>query len=422
MNEPIILHVPHASRVIPPDVRADIVLGNAELEHELDRMTDSFTDVIAARALVAPGLYARVVASPVSRLVVDVERFTDGSEPMEAVGMGAIYTRTHDGEVLRESIDNGLLDRYFHPHAAAMTDAVDEALAEHGCAVIIDVHSYPTERLPYEITDADAPRPEICIGTDEFHTPRWLLDAAREAFADFEIGLDSPFAGTYAPLKHYAADGRVASIMIEIRRDQYMDEDAVALRDGVERVVEAVARLMRCARLFSDRDALASQTDVVERARTLAIAAHEGQFDKADQPYWTHPERVARRVRELYPDAPDESVAAAWLHDVVEDTCWTASGLREVGFPDEVVDAVVLLTRTDDVPNDAYYAAIRSAGSFALMVKHADITDNLDEDRLAVLDPELAGRLRAKYAKALIALGLAPQRASAAVPPTVRKE
>ena len=110
MSAPIILHVPHASRVVPPDVRAGMVLSDAELEHELDQMTDSFTDVIVARALVASGVDARVVAAPVSRLVVDVERFTDGSEPMEAVGMGAIYTRTHDEQLLRERVDNGLLD------------------------------------------------------------------------------------------------------------------------------------------------------------------------------------------------------------------------------------------------------------------------------------------------------------------------
>lgn len=161
---------------------------------------------------------------------------------------------------------------------------------------------------------------------------------------------------------------------------------------------------------------------MIADARTLAIAAHESQFDKAGAPYWTHPERVARRVPDLYPYAPDEAVAVAWLHDVVEDTDWTADGLRGVGFSNEVVDAVVLLTRTDDVPNDAYYAAIRSAGGHALMVKHADITDNLDEERLAVLDPELAARLRTKYAKAHVALGLPPQGASAAVSPTVRKE
>ncbi len=161
---------------------------------------------------------------------------------------------------------------------------------------------------------------------------------------------------------------------------------------------------------------------MIAQARTLAIAAHEGQFDKAGASYWTHPERVARRVRELYPDAPDEAVAVAWLHDVVEDTDWTAEGLRGEGFSDKVVDAVVLLTRSDDVLDDAYYAAIRSVGGSALMVKHSDITDNLDEERLAVLDPELAARLRLKYAKALPALGLPTQGASAAVSPTVRKE
>lgn len=412
----IILHVPHASRAIPPDVRPDIILGDAELEYELDRMTDSFTDVIATRAQAASAVDARVVASAVSRLVVDVERFTDGSEPMEAVGMGAIYTRTHDGQMLREHVDDGLLDRHFHPHAAAMTDAVDEALAEHGRAVIIDIHSYPTERLPYEVVDAF--RPEICVGTDDFHTPPWLLDAVREAFGGFEIGLDSPFAGAYAPLKHYGVDARVASIMIEIRRDQYMDESVVALRDGVERVVEAVARLVDCVSLRSGRDALAAETDVIARARVLAKAAHDGQTDKAGAPYWTHPERVAHRVRELYPDAPDEAVAVAWLHDTIEDTCWTAAGLRDVGFSDALVDAVVLLTRTDDVPGDTYYAAIRSAGGLALMVKHADITDNLDEERLAVLDLELAARLRAKDAKALDALGLPAPTASERENPT----
>lgn len=161
---------------------------------------------------------------------------------------------------------------------------------------------------------------------------------------------------------------------------------------------------------------------MIAQARTLAIAAHEGQFDKAGAPYWTHPERVAMWVRESYPDAPDEAVAVAWLHDVIEDTHWTADGLGDAGFSDAVVDAVVALTRTDHVPNDAYYAGIQNAGGSALMVKHADITDNLDEERLAVLDPELAARLRTKYAKALTALGLPSHEASAAVPPTVRKE
>ena len=145
---------------------------------------------------------------------------------------------------------------------------------------------------------------------------------------------------------------------------------------------------------------------IIATAERIARAAHEGQEDKAGAPYWTHPARVARRVRELYPDAPAKAVVAAWLHDVIEDTEWTAVGLREAGLSRKAVDAVVAVTQVAPVPGDAYYAGIVAAGELALMVKHADITDNLDEDRLAKLDPELADKLRAKYAHALTKLGL----------------
>ncbi|WP_062306747.1 N-formylglutamate amidohydrolase [Demequina subtropica] len=243
MTSPVILHVPHASRGIPADVRRGILLDDAALEHELDMMTDSFTDVIAARATEAAGIEALVITAPVSRLVVDVERFVDGSEPMEKVGMGPIYTHTHDQRTLRDTVDAALLDRYFHPHTQAVEDAVTAALEAHGQVVVIDLHSYPTHRLPYEMAEHDAPRPQICLGTDAFHTPAWLLDAARSALDGFEIGLDSPFAGTYVPLRFYGHDARVASIMVEIRRDQYMDESTVRAHDGLEALVGALADL-----------------------------------------------------------------------------------------------------------------------------------------------------------------------------------
>lgn len=397
MTSPIILHVPHASRTIPADARPSIVLTDADLEHELDLMTDSSTDVIAGRAAAATG--ATVVEAAVSRLVVDVERFTDGSEPMEEVGMGPIYTRTHDQRELRESVDPALLDRWFYPHADAVEHAVAAALKSHGRAVVIDVHSYPTHRLPYEMTGDDAPRPEICLGTDPAHTPAWLLEATREAFAGFDVALDSPFAGTYVPLRFYGEHARVASIMIEIRRDQYMDEAAVTPTSGLDRVVASLADL--CGRAAEP-----GAPGLVDRARNLAVAAHTGQTDKSGAPYWTHPARVAGHVCRLYPDAPDAAVAAAWLHDVIEDTAWTADALLAEGFPGEVVEAVVALTRVKGVDSDDYYRAIRERGGIALMVKHADIADNTDPARVARLDPELAERLRVKYTHAREVLGL----------------
>ncbi len=98
--------------------------------------------------------------------------------------MGAVYTRTVHREVLRgDGTDpEPLIERYFRPYARAMTDAVADRLAATGRAVIIDVHSYPTEPLPYEL-HGEGPRPPVCLGTDEFHTPSGLLAAARKAFA-----------------------------------------------------------------------------------------------------------------------------------------------------------------------------------------------------------------------------------------------
>ena len=41
---------------------------------------------------------------------------------------------------------------------------------------------------------------------------------------NLDVALNTPFAGTIVPLKHYGKEPRVNSVMLEIRRDQYMDE------------------------------------------------------------------------------------------------------------------------------------------------------------------------------------------------------
>ena len=62
--------------------------------------------------------------------------------------------------------------------------------------------------------------------------------------------------------------------------------------------------------------------EMVERARVFATAAHAavGQLRKyTNEPYFVHPEEVARIVAAV-PGATEEMIAAAWLHDTVEDT------------------------------------------------------------------------------------------------------
>ncbi len=110
---------------------------------------------------------------------------------------------------------------YFHPYADAVAALVDQRLAATGRAVIIDVHSYPQRRLPYE-RHPDRRRPAVCLGVDDQHTPGWLLAAATDAFAAIgDVAVNEPFAGTYVPMRHYeAGDTRVASVMVELRRTE----------------------------------------------------------------------------------------------------------------------------------------------------------------------------------------------------------
>jgi N-formylglutamate amidohydrolase len=246
-SSPLIIHVPHAGTWIPDDERRLLLLDDDELDLELRRMTDWHTDRMAADALAlaGDGVAATVFANRTSRLVVDPERFVDDTEPMAAIGMGAVYRVTSHLHPLRRpdpGEERRLLDRWFHPYAAAFTRVVDEALADHGEAVIVDLHSFPSIALPYE-PDPSAVRPAICVGTDPVHTSSRLAVAAQAAFGGVAGGVanDSPFAGTYVPLAHWRRTPEVRSIMIEVRRDLYQSEPGGPLHNGYDPVMRRLA-------------------------------------------------------------------------------------------------------------------------------------------------------------------------------------
>jgi (p)ppGpp synthase/HD superfamily hydrolase len=130
----------------------------------------------------------------------------------------------------------------------------------------------------------------------------------------------------------------------------------------------------------------------------LAEDAHRGATDKAGRPYIQHVMRVVQAV-----DTNEQKMAAA-LHDIVEDTSTTLDHLTEAGCPREVVAAVDALTRR---PGEDYESFLERASQneLARRVKIADLMDNSDESRLALLPPEEAEQLRAKYSRAIAALG-----------------
>ncbi|MBD0324019.1 MAG: HD domain-containing protein [Aldersonia sp.] len=136
-----------------------------------------------------------------------------------------------------------------------------------------------------------------------------------------------------------------------------------------------------------------SGDELIAAARAIAQRAHDGQTDKAGEPYIGHPLRVAARVHTA------EQKAVALLHDVLEDTAVTAEDLLAERIPADVVAGVIAMTKPPGTTNYADAIARAAADPLARVVKAADIADNSDEARLSRLAPEQADRLRRKYAE-----------------------
>ena len=228
MKHAAVFHIPHSSVYVPDDVRKSLVLDDQELKTELLKMTDHYTEELFSEF---GNVFTYCIYS-VSRLVVDPERFTDdANEPMASKGMGVIYTATHNGNSLRGEAPGAqerqsLLDRFYWPHHEKLTESVGDALESHGYCLLIDCHSFPSWPLPYEI-DQSLDRPDICLGTCDFHTPRWVIETAKNAFESegFLVKENTPFEGVLIPMEYYSHNSAVMGLMIEIKRSLYMDEN-----------------------------------------------------------------------------------------------------------------------------------------------------------------------------------------------------
>ncbi|MEV0320378.1 HD domain-containing protein [Streptomyces sp. NPDC050658] len=136
----------------------------------------------------------------------------------------------------------------------------------------------------------------------------------------------------------------------------------------------------------------------------IARAAHSSQKDKAGRPYVEHLQAVADGTRER--GGTGEQIAAAWLHDAIEDGALTEEWLRGAALSRRTKEIVLALTKREgESPED--YAARILATPGARLVKEADLAHNANPARLAALDGPTRTRLTAKYANMRALLGVA---------------
>ena len=129
-----------------------------------------------------------------------------------------------------------------------------------------------------------------------------------------------------------------------------------------------------------------------EKAMQIAIKVHKGQLDKGGNDYINHPVRVERKC------TCQEDRLVALLHDTIEDGNIASEYLLLVGFSQEVVDAVLSVSRKR---GEDYFEFIQRCkdNPIGRRVKICDLEDNMDITRLKELTEKDIERLK-KYHKA----------------------
>lgn len=133
----------------------------------------------------------------------------------------------------------------------------------------------------------------------------------------------------------------------------------------------------------------------LETAIEIALNAHRGDTDKADETYIRHPLRLMGQM-----DTDEERIVAV-LHDVVEDSEYQLEEIEQE-FGEKISHAVDALTKPDNADVDYLdeYIPTVTENSIARKVKRADLKDNLDVTRLPELDDNDCENIQ-KYHQAL---------------------
>ena len=238
-----VFHVPHDGSQFPEELQSSVIIPQSQFEKYHHEMRD--TDIIRA----VPEAYRggdMCEHFQVSRLLCDVERFIGEKEPMEQYGMGFCYEKAYDGTTIKHitpELKQKTLE-YYNEHHRRM----DAIAARHPRILLIDLHSYSDRIIPEQNRKPDTPTPDICIGTDEKYTPKELLTIAERAFqsAGYTTQINYPYEGCFIPnaVLTGQCDTDCISIMLEIHKRTYCDEEGNSIPEKLREIEKAVRQII----------------------------------------------------------------------------------------------------------------------------------------------------------------------------------
>src|SRR5690554_3090818 len=216
-----LIHIPHSGTHIPTFESMNEEIAKKEIELLTDWATEEIFDIKECAQLVVP----------FSRVFCDVERLPDEQEMMYKKGRGFYYTHADDGTRLRSdnpALKQRILNEYYQPHHDELLKICQDKIDKHGHCYIIDAHSFSEEALQTE-ENRHAERPDICIGTDDFHTPDFWINELKNHFENnvLTVAINQHYNCTIVPLPMYKKEDKLYSIMIEVNKRCYMQNGKV---------------------------------------------------------------------------------------------------------------------------------------------------------------------------------------------------
>lgn len=243
----LVLHIPHSSTEIP--LLDGYISSHDEIQQEIIKLTDWYTD-----DLFDSQVDDRIV-TPFSRIFCDVERFADDElEVMSKFGMGVLYEKFDNGNQLRvvtQELKSDVLNDYYWVHHNKFLDLVKTSLEQTKSCLILDCHSFPSSPLTRAIVQ-DEIRPDFNIGTDSYHTPKYIIEESINYFETkgYTLGVDTPYSGSIVPMEYYQKDKRVTSIMLEVNRGLYLKENTNEKTENYNKTKEIVQGYMNLLRFL----------------------------------------------------------------------------------------------------------------------------------------------------------------------------
>ena len=123
---------------------------------------------------------------------------------------------------LRTTQNKTKIRKYYDKHHDELNQKTQEVLLEFDKCTVIDCHSFSNERYWFH---KDIELPDICIGYEKEHVDNELVTNIKKEFSEYNVAINSPYQGSLVPTNYWQKDYRVKSVMIEINKKLYLEDD-----------------------------------------------------------------------------------------------------------------------------------------------------------------------------------------------------